>query len=351
MGKKRFYNLITDKGEGNPIPEQKLTAEEVEIKAQLQGVLNMYAAQSAPIVFSPGVSNITETSAVLSAVVADEVLSPVKERGTIYNDTVFDHLAFNHPLAEGGTSVSAFAQKRDPLSPQHKYYFRGYAFNSNDTGYSPMQSFYTLSAGVISGPAVFTASPAPNSILAQWSPAVFPSSNANNRGYLLIYSDKKLPMPPVINGLSPTDIIKYGTWVQLPSVALPDLPDTFAVVSGLKAKTKYHFLLIPYTWDGINPATYHYFTEGAKMSSSFPGAIQIQVSPNPSTTNFKLHISTNSTERIFVTVSDMLGKKIYTTSGSSADTFTVGTNLNAGMYFVSVVQGLSSQTEKIIKGK
>ena len=43
---------------------------------------------------------------------------------------------------------------------------------------------------------------------------------------------------------------------------------TATSAAGLSGNTRYNFVIIPYTWDGVNAATYNYYTTGAPLADA-----------------------------------------------------------------------------------
>ena len=79
-------------------------------------------------------------------------------------------------------------------------------------------------------------------------------------------------------------------------------------------------------------------------------ALKLQALPNPTRTNFTLNLQGGSQENAQIVVTDMLGKKVYQTTGSSNRQYTFGQELKSGVYIVQVMQGKQTQTLKLVKG-
>ncbi len=78
--------------------------------------------------------------------------------------------------------------------------------------------------------------------------------------------------------------------------------------------------------------------------------IRILAYPNPSANDFTLALEGfNAKEAISVTVTDLLGRIIYKTTGAAKLQYRFGGNFIAGMYNVQVVQGAASKTLKLVK--
>ena len=79
-------------------------------------------------------------------------------------------------------------------------------------------------------------------------------------------------------------------------------------------------------------------------------ALKLQVFPNPAKTTFTLNVQSNNRESVQIVVTDMVGKKIYQTTGSSNRQYIFGQEFKPGIYIVQVIQGKQIQTLKLIKG-
>lgn len=86
------------------------------------------------------------------------------------------------------------------------------------------------------------------------------------------------------------------------------------------------------------------------LSETAKNALKLQVHPNPTRTSFTLNLQSSSKENVQITVTDMLGKKVYQTTGSSSQQYIFGQEFNSGMYIVQVIQGKHIQTLKLVKG-
>ncbi len=84
------------------------------------------------------------------------------------------------------------------------------------------------------------------------------------------------------------------------------------------------------------------------MAKNAPG---LQVFPNPTRTSFTLSLQSNSKESVQIIVTDIVGKKLYQTTGSGSNRqYTFGSEFSSGMYIVQVIQGKQIQTLKLVKG-
>ena len=77
---------------------------------------------------------------------------------------------------------------------------------------------------------------------------------------------------------------------------------------------------------------------------------KVNIYPNPTTNYFILKISNFSKpEKVFISILDLSGKIVYTTSGDIYSTFYVGQTLNRGTYYIKVKIGLTTKTYTVAK--
>ena len=212
-----------------------------------------------PTLSTPSVTVTSNTAATLGATVTSDGGVSLTARGTAYKTTA-GVAATDNPLAEGGTTVSAFTHSRTSLMPQTLYYYIGYATNSSGTGLSAESSFRTFSSPptIQASGLSATAASATQLNLSLTTAAIFPSSGATKSGYFLIYNNGGAPSYTVTNGAAPS--ITTGTQVSITDGTAPAAPTFSSSVTGLSAATSYTFHLVPYTWDGTNDASYNYLT-------------------------------------------------------------------------------------------
>ncbi len=86
------------------------------------------------------------------------------------------------------------------------------------------------------------------------------------------------------------------------------------------------------------------------LSVTALNALKLQVFPNPTRTSFTLSLQSSSKESVQIIVTDMVGKKLYQTTGSGSRQYTFGSEFSSGMYIVEVIQGKQIQTLKLVKG-
>ena len=231
---------------------------------QAIGIDNFSLTVSAPpTVTSPTVSSITTNSAILGATVASfGSASSISARGTVFKTSAGATITDN-PLAEGNTTTGAFTQTRS-LSPETRYYFKGYATSSVGTGFSPESDFYTLSnAPLLQATSLSATAFSASQIDLNWVSADFPTSGATEKRYLLLRATSpNVPVFTGTNGNAPT--VDANTTIVNQNISYLSQS---ASATGLDQNIEYNFLLIPYTWNGANAATYNYLTASAPTTT------------------------------------------------------------------------------------
>ena len=220
---------------------------------------------SAPTLTTPTATSITDVSATLGATVTADGGSALSARGTSYK-TSSPVVAADNQLAEGGTSVAAFSHSRTGLSPQTQYFYAGYATNTTGTSLSTEGNFRTLSSPpTLQSSGVSAAAASSSQINLTINAATFPGSGATQAGYVVIYGTGT-PTFTATNGQAPAAGV--GSIFVTAATNLPSTPSTAVNVTGLASGTLYNFLVVPYTWDGTNAATYNYLTTSAPTASA-----------------------------------------------------------------------------------
>jgi autotransporter-associated beta strand protein len=289
-----------------------------------------------PVVTTPTSASITNNSALLGANVTSG--GPLTERGTVYK-TSTGVMITDNPLAEGGTSTGVFTHTRNGLDPQTQYFFKGYAINSGGTGLSPEGNFRTLSNPPLSEVTNFTATPfSSTQIDLTWTAANFPSNGATANGYLII---RRVDTNPTTSGIAnakapSTQTLPNGT---LFIVGIASGATTMYSNSGLTGNSTYYYLIVPFTWDGTNTTTYHYYLNNAAVASAttlFPSPIvwinNTNSTPWYTTTNW----NPNTTSSQW-TLAD-IGQ--FQAVGSA----TVGINLNTANLNIAAIEVTSART-------
>lgn len=222
---------------------------------------------TAPTLSSPTETSITPSSATLGATITSDGGATITSRGTVYK-TSSPVLFSDNASAEGGTSTGIFTQSRSSLSPQTQYFYAGYAVNSIGTGLSTEGNFRTLSNPPSSQASGLSATSISSTQidLSISTAATFPGSGATQGGYLVIYSSSGSPTLASTNGQAPTAGV--GSIFATNATNLPSTPSTSISVTGLSSSNTYDFLVIPYTWDGVNATTYNYLTTIAPTANA-----------------------------------------------------------------------------------
>lgn len=137
-----FYNIHTDKNEQHPIPDSLLTNEEMKIKGEFLNVLANIEL-GLPVLSAPSVSNITNSSALINAIVTAGGNYPVIERGIVWDTLSNPSLVNNHISKDTGTGSFKISFKK--LKSNTTYFIKPYATNIAGTSYGKEISFTTLS--------------------------------------------------------------------------------------------------------------------------------------------------------------------------------------------------------------
>ncbi len=98
---------------------------------------------TAPVVSSPTVSGAGQTTATLGATVTSDGGAALTAQGTVWGTSANPT---GNALAAGGTGVGAFSHARTGLPAGTLIHYRGYAVNSEGTGYSANGTFWTIPA-------------------------------------------------------------------------------------------------------------------------------------------------------------------------------------------------------------
>jgi hypothetical protein len=164
-----------------------------------------------------------------------------------------------------GSGTTNYTSSVTGLTPQTLYNIRAYATSANGTGYGSNLTFRTLSnpptvqASNLSGTGVSA-----SQIDLTWTGATFPVSGATVTGYVLLRATSpNLPSLANGNGVAPT----AGANTTIVSSTIGSGATTFSN-TGLSVGTTYNYLLIPFSWDGTNAATYNYLTAGAPTATA-----------------------------------------------------------------------------------
>ena len=79
--------------------------------------------------------------------------------------------------------------------------------------------------------------------------------------------------------------------------------------------------------------------------------LEISLSPNPSSSRFRLVVHSANMQPVIVRVIDATGRSVYETKGQAEQSFMFGDNLLNGIYLIEVRQGDEVKTVKAMKGR
>jgi len=85
------------------------------------------------------------------------------------------------------------------------------------------------------------------------------------------------------------------------------------------------------------------------VTSTITDGLNVLVTPNPTTTNFKLQVNTNAKENIQVRVLDLQGRELKRMIAQPFQSIAIGNDLKAGTYIVETRQGQQVKTMRVIK--
>lgn len=334
-GTYKFYNIRQDKKEKNPLNNDDLTTEEKEIKKRFKHLLDsMPTWPDAPQLTDPFVKNITSNTATLGATLLSQGNTPLIEKGSNFSAPPYFPTLGKNTLQDSSVSLGTFSQNRINLRSETEYLYSLYAANENvshSTGYVKGK-FYTLSSPPATQPSYFNACVEGSSILLNWDKVVFPSKGATESGFAIFYSTDSIQLINNPNGVNPSKITKNGALLYIDSNRLANKLDTFFRVSSLAKNTNYHFLFVPYTWNGITDSTCNYLTAGALNT-------KVNFSSNPLTLNYTAENPVCFNDKNgSVTASAFYGTSPYRFSLDNKDytSDSVFDNLYAGKYLLTV---------------
>ena len=199
-------------------------------------------------------SNIGATTATSGGSSFNSGGSVLSGKGVVWSTTANPTLA-NSSL-DAGTGLTDFSSAITGLIPETVYNVRAYATNEGGTFYGLNESFKTLSAAPTSATSSNTATGfSQTAINLAWTAASFPTANATARGYVLLRALHP-EIPSLANGNGAAATPSSNTTIV--GTAAGNAVSFQA--TGLLAFTRYNFVIVPFTWDGVNANTYHYNT-------------------------------------------------------------------------------------------
>ena len=208
----------------------------------------------------------------------------ITAKGVVWNTTASPTLASNLGSTNDGTGTSNFSSSITALSAETQYNVRAYATNVGGTGYGTNVSFYTLSNEPTAAASSFSASANGSAqVDLSWTAATFPGSGATATGYIVLRrTDATDPATTnVTDGVAPASLsLPSGTTLltTITSGATASYSNT-----GLLSSQQYNYIIIPFTWDGSNAATYNYYltsapTSNATTAAGFPSVVTNSIS-------------------------------------------------------------------------
>lgn len=99
----------------------------------------------------------------------------------------------------------------------------------------------------------------------------------------------------------------------------------------------------------VGPGDCNQATRGTKVVTAETLA-SVRAFPNPSVNDFTVDLKGfNMNEKVMITVTDLLGRKVYQTEGTGMMQYKIGSRLLSGMYNVTIVQGEKHFALKVVK--
>lgn len=83
--------------------------------------------------------------------------------------------------------------------------------------------------------------------------------------------------------------------------------------------------------------------------ASIDVALKVEAFPNPSNSSFNLVLQGFSSEKVQITVTDVLGRIVYQSERTGIKQLKIGESFKPGIYHIQVVQGSNKQSIKIVK--
>ncbi len=231
----------------------------------------------------PNAPTITAVSTFASTSLSANWTAPTSQGSEAFTYTV--EASTDNTFATGVVSNTSIASSNltssvTSLTPQTLYYFRVKAVNAGgSSAYSSTVSAYTTSSAPTSrGANFYVIEKTTTSFALEFGNASnFPATNAVKSGYLVLYSTGTPAVIASPNGLAPASVISNGTQIAVTEATLPAVPTATGVtVNSLTAGSTYNVIIVPYTWDGVNTATYNYLaTSPLSASVTLKSAVAI----------------------------------------------------------------------------
>ena len=90
-------------------------------------------------------------------------------------------------------------------------------------------------------------------------------------------------------------------------------------------------------------------TDGTKINKIETNELMVNVSSNPTKSEFKINVTGDPRETVFISVFDLSGRRITLVKANSSQTITTGSELIPGIYLAEITQGNNKKSVKLIK--
>ncbi|HVX27818.1 MAG TPA: sulfatase-like hydrolase/transferase [Parafilimonas sp.] len=149
---RKFYNIEKDINEKNPLSDASLTPAEKEIKEELLEVITEHIAEGAPIFRKSALSNVTDSSVVITDSIEINGGSTITSSGIVWN--IFPNPTVSScSHTSNGPAKGKLQATIKNLKANTTYYIRAYAVNYAGTTYSNQLSFKTPMHNPVATPA------------------------------------------------------------------------------------------------------------------------------------------------------------------------------------------------------
>jgi hypothetical protein len=300
------------------------------------------AAPTIPVLTTPTVASVTETSAVLGGTISSNGGSPILERGTVWSTSTPVYPTDNM-LAEGGTALGAFTQLRETLTTGVTIHFAAYARNAVGTGLSPEGSFLTLVAEPTNNASNFTAGIVTQTIIPlSWTDAL--PGDVAATGYLIKGSTVSFSaIADPVDGVEETS----AGLVQNVNAGI----ESYSMI-GLTAGVTYYFKIYSYNTIGSTSINYKVGVDVPTVSATTPILLNepfnytigeyVGGPPDPTSNNWTAHsgvgtIPVMTGNLSYTGLATSTGGKIYVPGINSAGPGQVSKDINRPLSTTSTV--------------
>ena len=214
----------------------------------------------APSIQDPTATNVLNNSATLGGNITYNGDNAIIERGTVWNTSIGVTIN-NNKLADTATTIGIFTHVRTSLPAKSHIFYKAYATNSVGTSLTTEGNFYTLADEPLNQVTNFAAlATSPTTVELSWTAAAAD-------GYFIL--QKQSASAPT--GI-PSDATVYpaGTILGDGSVAanISSGATSAFSIGGLSPNTTYSFCIMSVNSDGLNAATYNYYTVSSPTAST-----------------------------------------------------------------------------------